>query len=75
MIKATRPFVAIPVIGQRLYERALFEEVRARRFRDALEGAKNATSEEQKKLIEEFTPILLELQDTKRPSEEKGRRR
>ena len=51
----------IPVVGIKLYRRALFEQTKINEFRDRLKGARLGSTEEQQKFIDAFSPVLEQL--------------
>lgn len=50
--------VSIPVIGRKIYQRAALEQQKRKIFENHLMEAKNGSIEEQKKFIEQMTPVL-----------------
>lgn len=56
----------IPIIGQEIYNEAMFEQMKVDVFRKELEEVEKGTLEEQKKFIREFTPILSGVRRKKR---------
>ena len=50
--------VSIPVFGRKIYQRAALEQQKWKIFENHLMEAKNGSIEEQKKFIEQMTPVL-----------------
>lgn len=48
----------IPIVGMKIYKRALFEQTKIEVFRKKLEEAKFGSIEEQQNFIDKFSPIL-----------------